>query len=275
MQAVNTEGETAAPFQVSKLTHQAALANLEVDQLRAALARIAGEDHLPSPLHVGVQRSKRERKEHRKRAHEYLMYKTPVHHQNTTGQVSGLNMRCVQYACTLSRLSTSDATLATGKNSCAAGQYCCADGAAAHGGDAFENKIAGPTEGNQVREVDVPMSGTCVDPAHASLADEADMLRREVARLEAQLRQLQGRSDEVRAHVSHPSRPQLRELKPSVGRHLWSPQKQQQQPTHQAGLMQHNIWLQWSLCRGFLQRGLLQKFRRNDQPEQVDAGHAR
>ena len=39
--------------QVSKLTHQAALANLEVEQLRGALARAAGSDRLPPPLPAG------------------------------------------------------------------------------------------------------------------------------------------------------------------------------------------------------------------------------
>ncbi len=156
--------------QVSKLTHQAALANLEVEQLRGALGRAAGSGLLPPPLPAGAPAAWGE-------AH------VPAYgcRMPSTSRASQTCMRC--------QTVTSDPRHCHAR--IADGNMCETD-CGREDDDAAEH-VASPPAADADRCMGMP----CSDPQHAALSAESAALRREVSRLESLVDQLQGRADQV------------------------------------------------------------------------------
>jgi len=157
--------------QVSKLTHQAALANLEVEQLRGALARAAGSDRLPPPFPAG----------------ESAILQSCLRFLVVYSAVG----RCTVSTCALQLLKegfhiskSSAAGLSADGNDCEADLE----------GELHPVDDATPAS---AAEPDGLPDTTCTDPQHAALSTDAAALRDEVLQLTALVKQLQGRSDQV------------------------------------------------------------------------------
>ena len=152
--------------QVSKLTHQAALANLEVEQLRGALARAAGSDLLPPPLPAGAPAAWGE-------AH----VPADACGMPSTSRTSQTCMGCCAVESGPHRC---HAPIADGNM--------CETACERVGGDAAEHVALPPAA-----EADGPVGTSSSDTQQA----ESEALRREVSRLESLVEHLQGRADQV------------------------------------------------------------------------------